>query len=168
VPPRRLLLIRHAQAADAPIDAERPLTDRGVRAAGAIGSWLRETGVLPDRVLVSPARRAVQTWEKAGAALAAGPDPVVDARIYANTVEHVLAAIREAPEGVRALAVVGHNPSLGQLTEILDDGHGDPRARDALGAGFRTGGVAVFVVDAPLEAIAPGAARLTAFAVPGN
>ena len=68
--PRRLLLIRHAQAGEGPVDADRPLTAAGEERALAIGVWLERAGVLPDRVLVSPARRAARTWELAGASSA--------------------------------------------------------------------------------------------------
>src|SRR3712207_9462360 len=68
-----------------------------------------------DRVLVSPARRAVQTWEEAGAALSSAVQSIGDARIGDNTVEALLAAIRETPQDVLSVAVVGHNPSIGAL-----------------------------------------------------
>ncbi|MGZ4613446.1 MAG: SixA phosphatase family protein, partial [Kineosporiaceae bacterium] len=110
--PRRLLLVRHAKAAHGPVDAERPLTERGRARAAAIGHWLAQSGRVPDRVLVSPARRAVQTWEGAGAALGADPQPVLDPRIYDNTVEALLAAVRETPQEAQTVAVVGHNPSI--------------------------------------------------------
>ena len=168
VPERRLLLIRHTQAGEAPTDVDRPLTEKGARAAAAIGSWLQQTGVLPDQVILSPARRAVETWDWALAALPPGLQPVVDERIYTNTVEAVLEAIRESPHEVRTLVVVGHNPSIGELATLLDDGAGDSAARSTLDSGFRTGGVAVFELDEPFAAIAPGEARLTMFAVPGD
>ena len=165
---RRLLLVRHAHAAAGPVDAERPLTERGERDATALGTWLAQAGLVPDRVLVSPARRAVQTWERAGGALAPDLQPVVDQRIHDNTVEALLAAVRETPEDVRTLAVVGHNPSVGALVGVLDDGAGDPVARDGLGAGFPPGGVAVFVLATPFEALAPGTATLSASHAPGT
>jgi phosphohistidine phosphatase len=167
VQPRRLVLVRHAQAAEGPVDADRPLTERGARHAAAIGSWLEQAGLVPDRVLVSPARRAVQTWEQAGALLH-GPRPTVDTQIYDNTVEALFEAIRETPDDVRTLAVVGHNPSIGELVAALDDGQGDPAARHAADAGVPAGTVAVFVLGTPFAAITPGAARLEAFAVPGD
>jgi phosphohistidine phosphatase len=166
--PRRLLLIRHAQAADAPVDAQRPLTDRGARRGAAIGGWLADAGLVPDRVLVSPARRAGQTWERAAGRLPGAPHPVVDDRIYVNTVEALLAAVGETPDDVPVLAVVGHNPSIGELAAALDDGQGDPAARRDVGAGFPTGGVAVFTLGTPFSAVAPGAATLDGFAVPGG
>ena len=165
--PRRLLLVRHAKAADGPVDADRPLTTRGEQRAAAIGAWLERAGSVPDLVFVSPARRAAQTWELASAPSASGPPPVVDARIYENTVESLLEVIRETPDDVRTVAVVGHNPSIGELAAVLDDGQGSPEAQDALDAGFPTGGVAVFVLPASFAELEPGAATLEDFTVPG-
>jgi phosphohistidine phosphatase len=162
---RRLLLIRHAKAAAGGPDVDRPLTEKGARRAAAIGTWLEQAGLVPDRVLVSPARRAAQTWEQAGAVLAV--PTTVDERIYDNTVEALVAAIRETSEDVRTLAVVGHNPSIADLTDVLDDGQGKPAARREVDSGFRTGGVAVFTLAAPFSGIEPGAATLTDFTVPG-
>jgi phosphohistidine phosphatase len=168
VQPHRLLLVRHAKSADGPIDLERPLNKRGARYAAAIGPWLEQAGLVPDRVLVSPAKRARQTWEQAGASLPPDLRPDIDRRIYENTVESLLAVIRETPEDVRTVAIVGHNPSIGELTAVLDDGEGSPEARSEVDAGFRTGGVAVFLVATPFDALEPGAATLSDFAVPGD
>lgn len=163
VPPRRLVLVRHAQAADAPVDADRPLTGHGARRATAIGGWLEHAGVVPDLVLVSPARRTQETWERAG-----GRAPVVEPGIYTGSVDAVLAAITGSSDDVQQLVVVGHNPSISFLTALLDDGSGDPAARRAVDVGFPPGGVAVLAVDTPFAALAPGAARLELFAVPGQ
>jgi phosphohistidine phosphatase len=161
--PRRLLLVRHAKAGDAPVDAERPLTGRGERQAAAIGSWLADSGLVPDAVVVSPATRAAQTWAGAAARLPAAPEPVVDPRIYVNTVDAVLAAVGETDDGLQTLAVVGHNPSIGQLAYDLDDGEGDPGARQALAQGFPTAAVAVFTLGTPFDGVAPQTATLNDF-----
>jgi phosphohistidine phosphatase len=168
VEPRRLVLIRHAKAAGAPVDADRPLTEAGARHAAAIGAWLAQAGMVPDRVLVSPARRTVQTWEHACGTLTAAPAPVLDPRIYDNTVESLLAVVQETADDVRTLAVVGHNPSIGELAADLDDGRGDLEARDDLQDGFPTGAVAVFMIATPFAELAAGAATLDRFAVPGD
>jgi phosphohistidine phosphatase len=155
-------------AADGPVDADRPLTERGARHAAALGTWLEQAGLTPDGVLVSPARRAAETWQRASAPLAPAVSPIVDPRIYDNTVEALLAAIRAMPDNVRTLAVVGHNPSIGMLATVLDDGEGSPAARRDADAGFPTGGIAVFTLATPFDEIAPGAATLSAFTVPGD
>jgi phosphohistidine phosphatase len=147
------LLIRHAQAGNAPLDRDRPLTGHGTAQAAAIGAWLAERALVPDRVLVSPARRAAQTWAAAAGRLAAAAEPTPDDRIYENTLDAVLAAIRETPDEVRCLAVVGHNPSLGALADEL--------APDSLQTGFPAGGVAVFDLPVAFAELAPGTATLT-------
>jgi phosphohistidine phosphatase len=168
VQPRRLVLIRHAKAADGPVDADRPLTERGRRHAAAIGSWLAQAELVPDRVVVSPARRAAQTWKRAATGLVAGPQPVVDERIYDNTVEALLDVLRDTPEDVRTVAVVGHNPSIGELASVLDDGQGSPAARRDVDAGFPAGGVAAFLLPTSFAAIGPGSATLSDFRPPGG
>lgn len=165
---RRLVLLRHAQAGQAAADADRPLTERGEQQAAAVGRWLQRSGLVPDRVVVSAARRAVLTWERAAAQLPSVPTPVVDARIYDNTVEALLAVIAETPADIGTVAVVGHNPSIGVLARMLDDGTGDSAARRDLRDGFPTAGVAVFALGTPFDAVAPGTATLTALTVPGT
>jgi phosphohistidine phosphatase len=168
MPPRRLVLIRHAQAADAPRDRDRPLTGHGARRAAAIGAWLKQSGYVPDAALVSTALRAQQTWDAAAGSLGADWEPTLDERIYDNTVEAVLEVIGESSDDVATVALVGHNPSIGELAAALDDGDGDDAARRALRAGFPTGAVAVFQVDTPFADLAPGGATLTDFAVPAD
>ncbi|SDC49373.1 phosphohistidine phosphatase [Geodermatophilus telluris] len=164
--PHRLVLVRHAQAAAGPVDAERPLTDRGAQQAAGIGAWLARSGLEPDRVVLSPARRAVQTWERAATALGPDPRPVVDERVWDNTVPALLAVLGEVPEDVRTLAVVGHAPSVGELAATLDDGRGDPAARSDVRAGFPAGGVAVLLLATPWSALGPGGATLGEVALP--
>ena len=142
------------------------MAERGIRDARAIGTWLEQAGLLPDRVLVSPARRARQTWKGASAALTSSPELTVEPRIYDNSPESLLAAIRDVPEKAETLALVGHNPSIAELADLLDDGDPDSDARHELDAGFKTAGVAVFLVDGPFTSIEPGQARLSGFAVP--
>jgi len=163
VQPRRLLLVRHAKAAGGAVDADRPLTHRGERQAAAIGPWLQQAGLLPDRVLVSPARRAVQTWAQVAGGLAAAPEKVVDPRIYDNTVEALLEALRELPDDALTVALVGHNPSVGELSLVLDDGEDSGRDDEA---GFPTGAVAVFTLATSWHAVGPGTATLVDFHAP--
>jgi phosphohistidine phosphatase len=166
VPTHRLLLIRHAQAADAPVDRDRPLTAHGTRAAAAIGAWLEQTGYAPDRVLVSTALRAQQTWAAAAEALGDDREPAVDQRIYDNTVATVLEMIGELTDDVGTVAVVGHNPSMGELAFSLDDGTGSDSGRRELHAGFPTGAIAVFRVETSFADLGPGSAILEEFTVP--
>src|SRR5260221_8941332 len=128
-----LVLVRHAKAAaEGRTDAERPLAERGRHEAPAIGAWLAGYGVVPDRVVVSPAMRARQTWDLASSALGSDLAPVADARVYGNTVDDLLAVVRATPADVDTLVLVGHSPSIPELATVLDDSAGPADARETL------------------------------------
>ena len=166
---RRLVLVRHAKSkADGGIDTERPLAKRGETDAPGIGRWLAQHGLVPDRVVVSPARRARQTWELAAAELGATPQPVLDQRVYGNTVDDLLEVVRETPAGVDTLVLVGHNPSIEALAGVLDDGAGDTAARRELEQGYPTSGIAVFAVSKSWPDVDTAAGTLASFATPGR
>ena len=164
---RQLVLVRHAKAAqDGGADEDRPLATRGTVDAPAIGRWLTDGGVAPDRVVVSPARRARQTWGLASAEMAGVPEPVLDGRVYDNTVASLLDAVHDTPEGVGTLVLVGHNPSMQETAMTLDDGSGDEATRREMTGKFPTSGVAVFGVEQEWPDVAAGSGRLVAFSAP--
>ena len=161
---RQLVLIRHAKAGEGAVDRDRPLADRGVAEAPAVGRWLAQRRIAPDRVVVSPARRARQTWELAAAEVGPTAAPVRDDRVYRNTVEDLLDVIRETPAEVTTLVVVGHNPGIQDLALALDDGRGDDAGRSDMTTKYPTSGVAVFDVSDPWAGVS--SATLTTFAAP--
>jgi len=163
---RRLVLIRHAKAAQGGIDVERPLAERGRVDAAAIGRWLAERSLLPDRVVVSPARRASQTWQLAGAELGAVAKAVVDERVYDNTVSDLLRVVRESPPDAWTLALVGHNPSIAELASVLDDRHGETTARQEMAQKYPTSGIAVFELGIEWAEVDFGSGTLRQFAAP--
>ncbi len=163
--PRRLLVIRHAHAGQgAATDAERPLTDDGVREAEAAGVWLASRELRPDHALVSSARRAVETWEALARAAGWGLTPDVAQAMYAAEPESALDLVREAPADAGTLAVVGHNPTVGSMAQLLDDGEGDEDAGAELAtSGFPPGAVAAFEHDGAWADLGWGSARLVAY-----
>lgn len=163
---RTLVLIRHAKAADGPVDIDRPLSPRGIRDARALGEWLADAELTPDRVVVSPARRARQTWEGAAAQLAVAPVAHVDDRIYDNEVPALLEVVRETPAQIKTLVLVGHNPSFGDLAYALDDSSGDIEATQQLLVGFPTAAIAIYDVPSAWDNVREHSARLSGFAAP--
>ncbi len=165
---RQLVLVRHAKAetGDGP-DIERALAARGLGDAPGIGERLAREGLAPDRVVVSPARRAAQTWELAAGRLDS-PAPVVDERVYRNTVADLLAVVRETPADAGTVVLVGHNPGLEQFAAALDDQTADPKLRGELARGLRTAGVAVFRLGTAWAQADAGTATLVAVSSPGS
>ena len=115
---------------------------------------------------MSPARRASQTWQLAGAEVAAAAQPVVDERVYDNTLGDLLQIVRESPPDVSTLALVGHNPSIAELASVLDDRHGETVARQELAQKYPTSGIAVFELGIEWELVDFGTGTLRQFAAP--
>lgn len=150
----RLVVLRHAKAVHQPglQDSERPLTDRGERDAAAAGEWLHGSGLVPDLVLCSPALRTRQTWQHASAGLP-GPAATCDRRLWEASADSLLSVVRETPEEVRLLLLVGHNPASHQLVSDLT---GECDA-------FPTAAIAVIALPGGWADAAPGAGTLTGF-----
>jgi phosphohistidine phosphatase len=163
--PRRLVVMRHAKAvATAPSDHERALAERGHADAASVGRWMRDHDIVPDAALVSDAARTRETWE--GVALAAGWDLAADfsAALYDAGPDSAFDLLREVDAGVRTLVVVGHNPTMAYLAELIDDGDGDVEATTSLlMRGLPTSGLALFGLTAEWRDLGPGAGRLLAF-----
>lgn len=116
---RRLILLRHGHAEPegaSDRDPERALTAQGRAAARAAGEALAAAGLRPDVALVSPARRARETWD-AVAAVLGGPEATAAPELYDASADTLLAAARARPEAV--VAVVAHNPGLQLLARRL-------------------------------------------------
>ncbi len=136
---RTLVLLRHAKA-DRPngvADVDRPLTERGHADAAAAGAWIVQHGYVPDLVLCSPSRRTRQTWHSVAVALAASASPHVryERAIYDGSPQDMLALVQSLDDE-RVVMLVGHNPTISQLSELLD-----PTSFDS--DGLRTAGIAV-------------------------
>lgn len=116
----QLILLRHAKAESASgtgRDFDRGLTERGHRDAAIMGRALAQAGYAPDRVLVSTARRSMETWDGLAPAF---PDAQVEESraLYLATREQLAEA---AQDGLAAgsVMIIGHNPGLHELALML-------------------------------------------------
>lgn len=154
---RELILLRHAHAEPAAAgqdDAARPLSPVGREEAQAAARWLAEQGLLPDRVLVSPAQRTRETAQAVGQVLSL-PALQDEAAIYDASPGDLMALADQHRDATRLL-MVGHNPGFEQLAALMHSGQsGDYR-------GMPPGGIAVLRLPAD-AAIEPGSASLAAF-----
>jgi phosphohistidine phosphatase len=155
---RRLVVVRHAKSAwpdDVP-DAERPLNVRGRRDAPAAGRWIRDRAGRVDAVVCSPATRTRQTWRLIAPELDGPPDPILDDRVYAATVETLLAVVREIPDDVGSALLVGHNPGVAELVAVLTGERLE----------MKTSAIAVLGLTGAWADAAPGRATLVDHATP--
>jgi phosphohistidine phosphatase len=122
-PALTLTLVRHAKSSwgDPGLDDfMRPLNDRGRRDAPEMGRRLREGGLQPALIVSSPAKRAIKTaWIIAGALYVSEADILGAAVIYEAAADELLKLIRHLPEDRRDVMLVGHNPGLTDLANLL-------------------------------------------------
>ena len=118
---RRLLLLRHAKTERSETverDRDRKLTARGRADAPVIGAYMVRHGLVPDLALVSPVKRAEETWALIAAAFKKAPRVVKDERIY-NAAPATLIDLIRNTRNAATLLVVGHNPGLQDLAVQL-------------------------------------------------
>ena len=121
--PAELYLVRHAIAAergeDWPDDDKRPLTARGVARFKECVDGLERLDVAVDEIFTSPLVRARQTAEILAAGLPGTPRvKILDALAPGHAPASVLAQLAKAARR-RRIALVGHEPDLGELAAHL-------------------------------------------------
>jgi phosphohistidine phosphatase len=162
------MLLRHGKterAAPGGRDRDRKLTKRGCADAPLVGAYMARHRLVPDLALVSPARRAVETWELVAACFAKPPQVASEERIYNADAERLIAVLCE-PRVARSLLLVGHNPGIHDLAvELIASG--EAKARERVSEKLPTSGLVV--IDLAFDdwsLLHPQAGRLERFVSP--
>ncbi len=119
---KTLLLMRHAKSSwkDTELsDIDRPLNKRGKKDAPFMGAILAEKELVPQLILSSTAVRARQTAELVTAACNfSGEIRSLDYFYLAEPAAY-LRGLAEVPDDLERVMVIGHNPGLEGLLQIL-------------------------------------------------
>ena len=173
-----LYILRHAEArapASGQEDHDRPLTPGGAEDAAVMGKYMKSAGIRPDLVLCSTAARCRQTLDiilpspLEGEGQGGGqPHPLSPSlkgrgnieytdRLYLASANELVALLKDTPESVHSLMLVGHNPGLHELCMKL--------AKDGP-ATFPTGALATIAFDGAWRDIGRVNTTLTGFITP--
>jgi phosphohistidine phosphatase len=128
-----LTVVRHAKSSwNQPglADHDRPLNDRGRRAAPAVAQFLRQTYFggqggepllpAPDRLLSSTALRAQTTAQLMRSVLQLPPESLrLEQALYLAPPQPLLEQVRLLSEEWRHVMFFGHNPGLHEFVELL-------------------------------------------------
>jgi phosphohistidine phosphatase len=117
-----LYLLRHAKSSwddESQQDFERPLANRGRKAAAHLGQFIQEEGIDFDLVLVSSAVRTRETIELIKERAKLRGEIRYDERIYEATVSQLLEIISQIDNDSENVLLVGHNPGLEGLLALL-------------------------------------------------
>src|SRR5262245_40878428 len=127
-------------------DFDRPLSRRGKEGAPLVGRALAAKKIVPELVLCSPARRTRDTLKLTLDAMAVKPQVTYEDQLYSfGNGDSYLNAI-SAQKTVSPLMVVGHNPSVQNLTLRLL-GTQDNKTVQKIRAKFPTAAVAIIALS---------------------
>ena len=132
---KTLYLLRHAKsswAAPDQTDHERPLNERGRKAATAMGRYLRSLPSHPTMVLASTARRVSETLELLLLEMPEGITVIRDRNLYLAPAKRLLSRLHSTYEKSSTILIVGHNPGIHEFALQLSDELDDEAAPDAL------------------------------------
>lgn len=119
---KTLLLMRHAKSSwkekDVP-DKERPLNKRGLRDAPRMGRLINERELIPQRILCSTAVRSTQTAELLVEVFDQPVEAIYLDSLYMADCDEYFAALRALPPEIERVMVIGHNPDLEMILQIL-------------------------------------------------
>ncbi len=120
-----LYIIRHAKSSwssDAVNDFDRPLNQRGKRDAPLMGEVLDKREVSFDLILSSSARRAKKTSKKIAKKLNYAKEDIIFRDIlYLADPEKMITEIKKVDASVQSLAIVGHNPGMTEMINLLSN-----------------------------------------------
>ncbi len=143
-----LYLLRHAKSDwknPGLTDRARPLNARGREACAIIGGYMGKRGMHPDHALISPARRAVETWQLLRHHIDPPRREELAEDAYLADWQTLADIIEDVPEGTDSAILIGHNPGMHDLALHLAGEAADPE----LERKFPTAALAIFSIDGP-------------------
>ena len=164
---KTLTLLRHAKSggADDPglLDVDRPLNEKGFRAAERMGRHLAELDLRFDAVIASPARRVAETLQAVSVGYGRPIKARTDRRLYLASPDTLIEVARE--QQAERVLLVGHTPGLEELVlTLVPPNAGD--LREEVAAKYPTASVAEMTFSGDWADVAPGTATLTRFVRP--
>jgi len=119
---RSVLLLRHAKSSWKHPDLgdhDRPLNKRGKGDAPLMGRLLKREDLVPDIIISSTSLRARATAEAVAKASSFDGEIVLNKSLYAAGPEAYLGVIHALSDEYVRVLIVGHNPGLEELVELL-------------------------------------------------
>jgi phosphohistidine phosphatase len=119
---KTLLILRHAKSSwkhPDLSDHDRPLNKRGKRDAPNMGRLLKAKELVPDLIISSTAVRAKDTSSAIAKHSGYEGKKTISEALYAAEPDAYLTVIRDLKDAYQKVMIVGHNPSIESLIEIL-------------------------------------------------
>jgi len=115
-----LLLLRHAKSSWKKLnipDHDRPLNKRGKKDAPKMGKILKELDIVPDLIISSSAKRAMDTAKLIAENCEYKKNIEKNSLLYASTPENYIDVISMVSDDLQKVLVVGHNPIIEEIVK---------------------------------------------------
>lgn len=117
---KKICILRHAEAVQGYEDFSRELSSNGYRQATSIGNKLSEEGINIDKIIASAALRTLTTAQLVAEQISYDKNLIeVSEDLYNATVRIWLQKIQEIDENTKNVLLIGHNPYISYLVELL-------------------------------------------------
>lgn len=119
---KELYLLRHAKSSwdDSSLDDfDRPLNERGKKAAPLMGRVMREKKLKPDLILCSPSKRTKQTAKHIIDSSKIKSEITYDERIYEASTADLFELLKAQDAKLACILLIGHNPGMESLLTHL-------------------------------------------------
>lgn len=119
---KTLILMRHAKSdwsQSGLADHDRPLNQRGKRAAPAMAEHARDAGLRVDVILASSAVRVQETVDLLRQQWAEGAELMTCRSLYLASPQQIMQEVNALHASWQSALVVAHNPGISALASIL-------------------------------------------------
>ena len=120
---KNLTIVRHAESSlqdEQYLDKNRPLTKNGRNEALIMSQRIRDAEIKPLKILSSSATRAWETALIIAKTINYSENLLTkDDRLYLADIHNLVCIIEEQNEDVNNLMIIGHNPGLIELINLL-------------------------------------------------
>ena len=144
---KNLFVIRHSKAKlyrEGQEDHDRTLNKIGKEDAKITGNWLNNLGINIDIIYSSSSLRAKATTTILTEHLDSKPKVIIDNNLYLADENYLFQYIKQIDEEFEAIALVGHEPGLKRLINLLTGSFAS-----GLENKFSTSAAAVIVLNIP-------------------
>lgn len=103
-------------------DYHLPLRDRSKREAQLVGSWLQQRKLIPDHIISSPTKAALDTAVHACNVMGLAMNVInTEKCIHTAGKKELLMLLANCPSVTKRILLVGHNPGLEKLLQLLSE-----------------------------------------------
>jgi phosphohistidine phosphatase len=121
-----LILVRHSKPESRVgsfKDFERSLTMEGISDSGKMAGFLLNSAIIPDIILTSSAKRAIETSLIFAKTLNISDKNIISTRnLYYSSANTILDQIYGLSDTINCLMIIAHNPGISELSRGLSAG----------------------------------------------